>query len=236
MYKLRRNGISGQLLLLVESFLANREQQTVFSGKLSKWGSITAGIPQGSIWGPLFFLIYINDLPDGLKCNVQLFTCDTFIFTVVQDPNAATDNINHNLQLISLWGFKWRMEFNPDPIKQAMEVTYSRKISPSDYPPISFNSVPVRKVMEHKHLGIILDSKLSFNSRINDVVSRCRQGIGLLKLLSKYLRRHTVNEIYKLYIQQHLDYGNVIYHIPGNIYEYSHIKWKNLSLGRILLP
>ena len=222
LYKLRRNGISGRLLLLIESFLANRKQRTVLNGKLSKWGSITAGVPQGSILGPLFFLIYINDLTDGLKCNVKLFADDTSIFTVVHDPNTAADNMNNDLQLISLWAFKWRMSFNPDPTMQAVEVTFSRKIIPSNYTPICFNSVPVRKVPEHKHLGIILDSKLSFTSHINAAISKCRQGIGLLKLLSIYLPRHTLNEIYKLYIRPHLDYGDVIYHTPGNICEYSH--------------
>ena len=103
-----------------------------------------------------------------------------------------------------------------------MEVTFSKKRLPTNYPPICFSSIPVRKVPEHKHLGIILDSKLSFTSHINAVISKCRQGIGLLKFLSKYLPRQTLNEIYKLYIRPHLDYGDVIYHTPGNICEYSH--------------
>ena len=132
LYKLRRDGISGQLLLLIESFLANRKQRTVLNGKVSKWGSITAGVPQGSILGPLLFLIYINDLTDGVKCNVKLFADDTSILTVVYDPNTAAENMNHDLQLISLWALKWRMSFNPYPTKQALEVTFSRKISPSN--------------------------------------------------------------------------------------------------------
>ena len=69
---------------------------------------------------------------------------------------------------------------------------------------------------------IILDSKLSFTSQINAVISKCRQGIGLLKLLLQYLPRYTLHEICKLYIRSHLDYGDVIYHTPGNICEYSH--------------
>ena len=178
LFTLRRNGISGRLLLLIESFFANRKQRTVLNGKVSKWGIITAGVPQGSILGPLLFLIYINDLTNGLKCNVKLFVDDTSIFTVVHDPSTAVDNMNHDLQLISLWALKWRMSFNPDPTKQAVEVTFSRKISTSNYQPICFNSVPVSKVSEHKHLGIILDSKLSFTSHINAVISKCRQGIG----------------------------------------------------------
>ena len=75
---------------------------------------------------------------------------------------------------------------------------------------------------EQKHLGIILDSKLSFASHIKAVISKSRQGIGMLRFLSKYLPRHTLNEMYKLYVRPHLDYGDVIYHIPHNICEFSH--------------
>ena len=64
-------------------------------------------------------------------------------------------------------------------------------------------------VEEHKHLGVILDSKLSFASHIKTAISKSRQGIGMIKYLSKYLPRHTLNELYKLYVRPHLDYGDV---------------------------
>ena len=86
---MRRCGISGKLLSLMQSFLAHRKQRAVLNGKTSKWGAVTAGVPQGSILGPLFFLIYINDLTDGMKCKVKLFADDTSICTVVHYENAA---------------------------------------------------------------------------------------------------------------------------------------------------
>ena len=92
----------------------------------------------------------------------------------------------------------WRMCFNPDPQKQAIELTFSRKKTEIDHPAIFFNNIPVKKVSEHKHLGIILDSKLSFSAHIKSAISKTRKGIGLLKYLSKYLPRHTLNELYKL--------------------------------------
>ena len=63
-----------------------RKQRTVLNGKSSSWGDISAGVPQGSILGPLFFLIYINDLTENLKCNAKLFADDTSLFTIAQDP------------------------------------------------------------------------------------------------------------------------------------------------------
>ena len=84
-----------------------------------------------------------------------------------------------------------------------------------------FNNIPVKRVTEHKHLGIILDSKLSFSAHIKSAISKTRMCIGLLKCLSKYLPRHTLNELYKLYVRPHLDYGDVIYHIPAKVCEFS---------------
>ena len=137
-------------------------------------------MPQGSILGPLFFLAYINDLALGLKCNVKLFADDTSSFTVVEDPNTAASDMNHDLDLISQWARAWRMSFNPDPQKQAVELTFSRKKTEIDHPVILFNNIPVKTVSEHKHLGIILDSKLSFSAHIKSAISKTRKGIGLL--------------------------------------------------------
>ena len=126
-YKFKRCGVSGQLLLLIQSFLSCRKQRTVLNGQSSNWGDISAGVPQGSILGPLFFLVYINDLAIGLRCNVKLFADDTSLFTVVEDSNTAASDMNHDLDLISQWAHTWRMSFNPDPQKQAVELTFSRK-------------------------------------------------------------------------------------------------------------
>ena len=178
-------------------------------------------MPQGSILGPLFFLIYINDLPVGLKCNVKLFADDTSLFTVVEDPNAAACDLNHDLSLISQWAYIWRISFNSDPHKQAVELTFSRKKIKIDHPLILFNNIHEKKVNEQKHLGIILDSNLSFSAHVKSAISKARKGIGLLKCLSKYLPRHTLKELYKLYVRPHLDYGDLIYHIPTRIYDFS---------------
>ena len=98
-------------------FLSERKQRTVLNWQSSRWGNISAGVPQGSILGPLFFLIYINDLTENLSCGVKLFADDTSLFTIVQDPNPAASDLNHDLDLTGLWAHKWRMSFNPDQRK-----------------------------------------------------------------------------------------------------------------------
>ena len=92
-YKLKHCGVSGQLLFLIQNFLKNRKQRNVLNGQSSKWGDISAGVPQSSILGPLLFLVYINDLAIGLKCNVNLFADDTSLFTVVEDSNTAANAV-----------------------------------------------------------------------------------------------------------------------------------------------
>ena len=127
-YKLKRCGVSGQLLFLIQSFLKDRKQRTVLNGQSSNWGDISAGVPQSPTLGPLFFVVYINDLAVGLKCKVKLFADDMSLFTVVEDSNTAANDMNHDLDLISQWSHTWRMSFNPDPQKQAVELTFSKKM------------------------------------------------------------------------------------------------------------
>ena len=94
-----------------------------------------------------------------------------------------------------------------------MELIFSRKKIKADHSEIFFSSIPEMKVEEHKHLRIMLGSKLTCYAHIKSAISKSRKGIGLLKYLSKYLPKYTLNELYKLYVRPHLDYGDVIYRI-----------------------
>ena len=117
LYKLKQNGISGNLLNIIKDFLSLRKQRFVLNRKYSIWVNIEAGVPQGSILGPLFFLIYINDISDDLTSNQKLFPDDTSLFSVVQNINSIRTNLNSDLGKISDWAFQWKMNFNPEPNK-----------------------------------------------------------------------------------------------------------------------
>ena len=88
---------------------------------------ITAGVPHGSVLGPLLFLVYINDLADNLLSDVRLFADDTSLFHVVTDAGISADVLNHDWKAIENWAFQWKMSFNPDPTKQAERVIFSSK-------------------------------------------------------------------------------------------------------------
>ena len=105
------------------------------NGQQSLYVNIEAGFPQGSIIGPVFFLIYVNDLSDDLNSNPKLFADDISLFSVVQNINSRTTDWNSDLSKISDWAFQRKMKFNPDPNKQAQEVIFSRLINKTNHPP-----------------------------------------------------------------------------------------------------
>ena len=95
--KLKQNGISGNLLNVIIDFLYQRKQRVVLNGQHSSWTNVQAGVPQRSILGPLFFLIYINDLSDGLTLSTKLFADDASLFSVVQNINSKANGLNSDL-------------------------------------------------------------------------------------------------------------------------------------------
>ena len=106
LYKLKSNGINGNALQLIKSFLHNRCQKVVLNSQSSSWLSIRAGVPQGSVLGSLFFLIYINYLPERLNSEVQLFADDTSLFSIVNYINTSALTLNSDLLKIQDWAYQ----------------------------------------------------------------------------------------------------------------------------------
>ena len=104
---------------------------------------MTAGVPQGPILGPLLFLIYINDLSEELSTNAKLFADGTSLFSVTDDNQASVNVLNKDLEMIHSWVFQWKLNFNPDPTKQAQEVNFSRKTKKLPHPPLVFNNTNI---------------------------------------------------------------------------------------------
>ena len=214
LYKLKSMGISGEFYDLLENYLSGRLQRVILNGQTSSWRPILAGVPQGSILGPLLFLIYINDLPNKLKSNAKLFADDTSLFTIVKDENKSANVLNNDLSLISEWAFNWKMLFNPDPTKPAQEVLFSRKKKTLYHPTLSLNNIQVERASSQKHLGLILDEKLNFKQHIESAIVKINKGVAVIKKLRYSLPRKSLIAIYKAFLRPLTDYGDIIYDQP----------------------
>ena len=199
---------------LIIDFLDARKQGVVLNGQYSSWASVKARVPQGSILGPLFFLMFINDLSDNLVLNPNLFADDTSLFSVVQDITLSANNLNDDLKKIRKLEFQWKMGFNPDPNKQAQEVIFSRELDKLNHPSLNFNNPVVIQSTNHKHLGMSLDTKLDFQEHLKNKLSKISKTIGLLRKLQKILTRAPLLTIYKSFIRPHLYYGDIIHDKP----------------------
>ena len=105
----------------------------VLNGQCSNWLKFKAGVPHGSVQGTLFFLVYINDLPEALTTNAKLFADDTSLFSVVHDSAAPSVSLNNDLLKISQCAYQWKMIINLDVSKQAQQVDFSRKVMTTNH-------------------------------------------------------------------------------------------------------
>ena len=153
--------------------MEDRKQRVALNGQTSSWKNILAGVPQDSVLDPILFLIYINDLPDGIKSICKIFIDDTSLFSKVKDKNCSTVELNNDLKIISNWAFQWKMLFNADPNKRAVEILFSkRQHEKNNYSPVNFNGDKVQTAISQKHLGLVLDSKLDFNEDISNKINK----------------------------------------------------------------
>ena len=103
LFTFRCYGVNGNIFTFIENYLADRKQRVILNGKCSEWAAICAGVPQGSVLGPLFFLVYINVLIAYLNCDVKMFADDTSLFAVVEGIGMSADELNADLDKVQLW-------------------------------------------------------------------------------------------------------------------------------------
>ena len=139
------------------------------------------------------------------------------LFSIVKNPVISGDEWNHDLDIIHQWAYQWKMEVNPDPAKQATEVLFSCKNVSPNHPQLIFNGTVVKKVNEQKHLGLILDSGLSFKKHLDEKITKAKKNIAIIKQLSNVLPLKTLDQMYRALVRSHFDYCDIIYHIAPTI-------------------
>ena len=156
LYKIKSYEVEGELLSLLECYLRDRKQRVVLNGQNSDWRKINSGVPQGSVLGPPLFLIYINDLQDGIMSICKTFADNTSLFSKIINTRNSQNTLNSDLEIIKNWMYQWKMQFNPDPKKQANEVIFSRESNRCTYPPVTFSNNIIATCPHQKQLGVVL--------------------------------------------------------------------------------
>ena len=208
LYKLERSGISSSLLLWFENYLSNRTQCVVLSGSSSSTVPIMAGVPQGSILGPLLFIVYINDIVSEIGSAIRLFADDTTLYVIVDDPQHAAFRLNSDLKKINEWASTWLVTFNPEKTESLL---ITRKHIKPHHPPIFMNNIQIQEVDTHKHLGITFSNNGTWHEHIKDITKKAWTRINALRSLKFTLDRHSLETVYTSFIRPTLEYADVVW-------------------------
>jgi len=207
-HKLRLSGISGNLLSWLKDYLHERTQCVVISGCQSDPLPINAGVPQGSILGPLLFLIYINDIVRDIHCPIRLFADDTTLYIIVDNPVDAANHLNTDLAKIHSWADKWLVTFNPSKTES---LVVSRKINRPIHPPLFFNDCQITEVSSHKHLGLTFSDTCSWHDHIESVKKKAWQRLNVMRTFKFTLDRKSLLSIYTTFIRPILEYADIVW-------------------------
>ena len=174
--KLHRYGIRGPSLKWIQAFLSGRTQTVVVENEKSDTVPVTSGVPQGSVLGPILFLIYINDLPDRTRSKVRLFADDTAIYLAVSNLQDA-QILLQDLDQLHEWELQWDMEFNPSKCV-VINATRAKTPVPSKY---LLHDQILESVGGFKYLGVEISSNLTFNNHIQKICTSANRSIGFIK-------------------------------------------------------
>ena len=208
LYKLQTVGISGPLLAWFKDYLDNRRQRVVLPGAVSGWTSLKAGVPQGSILGPLLFLVYINDIVEDIHSTIRLFADDTSLYIIVEDPLRAADQLNSDLAKIHLWANKWLVSFNPS---KSESIIFSRKQIKPFHPPVKMNQQQISEVNSHKHLGLIFSNDCTWHEHLDYIKTKAWHRVNIMRKLKFTLDRKSLQTIYISFIRPLLEYADVVW-------------------------
>ena len=208
LFKLKQLGITGSLLSWLQNYLSDRHQRVVINGHSSDWTNREAGVPQGSILGPLLFVIFINDIVKEIQSNIRLFADDTSLFHSIVDSHLTQQILNHDLQKISEWAAQWLMVFN---VLKNEDMTLSLRNNPTLQPPLFFDGTQLKEVGEHTHLGLTFSSNISWKPHVDRICSRAGQRNNILRKLKFRLNRKTLENLYKSLVRPILEYGDVVF-------------------------
>ena len=192
-FKLREAGVGGMILKVFQKFLSSRAQRVKVDGVCSSSIDVVSDVPQGSVLGPLLFLLYIADLP-GLLQNVLVgYADDSTLHCRIPHPrdrSSLAASLNDDLAVISDWCSRWGMLVNPSKTR-GMLISCSRTVEPL-FPDLVVDGTVVEMVSELNILGVILDSKLAFEKQVRAIAASASRRVGILRKAMSVSRDFTV--------------------------------------------
>ena len=204
--KMKSLGIDGNTLGWVKAFLSNRRQRVKVEGKLSDWIQVISGIPQGSVLGPILFVIFINDMPDMVESMCQLFADDAKIFRSVDlRDKEGNVKLQEDLDKLCEWSRKWQLPFNTEKCK-VLHIGFSNPCYQ-----YTMNGMKLGTVHEEKDLGVIVDSELKFRKHCAAAVKKANMKLGMIKKSFACLDEDVLLPLYTSLVRSHLEYGNLIW-------------------------
>ena len=208
--KLEKLGVKGNLVKLIRNYLSHRKQCTMANGITSPYHDIVCGVPQGSILGPLLFIIYMNDLQNICKyCKYLLYADDTVIFNT-KDIAQSTIELQLDLNRFKNWCDRNQLTMN---VKKPKYMVFGLRSQTKHitHHELYIQECKLQRVSTYKYLGIILDLNLTFTSHLQQTLNIISHKCLLLSKLRKYIDTFTAVTLYKSMILPIMEYGSVIY-------------------------
>ena len=205
--KLRSYGIREQLLQWISVFLHDRTQVVVVNGEESFLGHVLSGIPQGSVLGPILFVIYINDILENINADGLLFADDTKIFRSIMSQEDAL-SLQEDPKRLEEWSQQWLLNFNPEKchvltLGKFENIRYTCRYR------IYGNEL--EHVFDEKDLGVTIDSALSFEEHISEKVKKANSIMGLIRRSFSYLSCNLFRKLYMTFVRPHLEHAQAVW-------------------------
>ena len=213
--KLHAYGVQGVELAWFSNYLTERKQRVVMNGVPSQWAEISTGVPQGSILGPLLFVIFVNDLPSVVEeCTVNLYADDTALYSVHSDPGELSRRVQEDLQRVAEWITRNGLRMNVNKT-QLLVLNRKGKQSTADSVQVSVGDSKLQKQDCVKYLGVSIDKDLSWKTHIEQIRAQCMAKLAAIRRAGSYLPCHVRKLLYQSFVLPHLDYCSVVWNSCG---------------------
>ena len=181
--------------------MADRKQQVVVDGAISAQAPVVSGVPQGTVLGPLLFLLFINDLPDNLKCRVRLFADDCIVYNIIDSEQNSRD-LQNDLEVLAQWERRWGMAFHPEKCS-ILSICNSNSPYLFRY---KLKGHVLERTSSSKYLGVNIFSNLNWGGHIDKIVNKANEVLGFLRRNLKTNNRVVKERAYFSLVRPHLEY------------------------------